>query len=112
MVTFHDDPDATQLAIPGLEPLLTWAEGSKFKLLCEFSAVSEETLLLRLEYDTDCFSPGEAKDLASLIARALEGVVEGVEYDEIKNGLRGATRSPGGSIEAACERLVELEEVA
>jgi gliotoxin/aspirochlorine biosynthesis peptide synthetase len=92
MVTFHDDPHATKLAVPGLEPLLTWTEGSKFKLLCEFSALSEQTLLLRLEYDTDCFSKREVKDLASLISMGLEGLVDGVEYEEIKKGLRGVVK--------------------
>ncbi len=40
---------------PGIEPQLVWGEGSKFRLMVEFVAVDDNTLVLRFEYDTACF---------------------------------------------------------
>lgn len=40
---------------PNIEPQLVWGEGSKFRLMVEFVAVDDNTLVLRLEYDTTCF---------------------------------------------------------
>ena len=88
MVTFHGDPHATNLALPGLEPLLTWADGSKFKLLIEFCAVSEETLLLRLEYDTNIFSHTDIFRVEKLLLQALDGLLAEMSVPEIKAGLR------------------------
>jgi gliotoxin/aspirochlorine biosynthesis peptide synthetase len=88
MVTFHGDLHAVNLALPGLEPLLTWAEGSKFKLLIEFSAVSEETLLLRLEYDTDVFSGPSILRVEKLILGALDCLLAEVPVPQIKARLR------------------------
>lgn len=88
MVTFHGDPNALNLALPGLEPLLTWAEGSKFKLLIEFSAVSEETLLLRLEHDTNVFSRTSILRVEKLILEALDCLLAEMPVPQIKARLR------------------------
>lgn len=72
MVTFHADPNALHLSIPGIDPLLTWTEGAKFKLLVEFCAVSDETLLLRLEYDSQIFSLAHVRRIQKLVLEALE----------------------------------------
>ena len=88
MVTFHDDRHTALLPISGFEPLLTWAEGAKFQLMCEFSAVSHESLLLRVEYDTEVFSQADVIRLEWLIAEALECLVTDISFPNTKRRLR------------------------
>jgi len=97
MVTFHDDRHAPKFPIRGVEPLITWTEGSKFRLLCEFFAVSEDTLLLRLEHDTDSFSRTSILRIERLIIEALECLVANVPYVEVKARLRRTAQTePSG----------------
>lgn len=60
----------------GFEPLYTWSEGAKFKMMVEFMAVDDEALLIRLEYDTACFE-NEARIAAvrRAILLALQAIV-------------------------------------
>ncbi|KAK1849600.1 nonribosomal peptide synthase [Colletotrichum chrysophilum] len=39
----------------GVEPQLVWSDGAKFKLMVECLAYDDDTLIIRLEYDTACF---------------------------------------------------------
>jgi hypothetical protein len=89
MVTFHDHRSSVQLPLDGVQPLYTWAQGSKFKLLFEFSAIGEETVLLRIEYDT-MFSPEEIARTESLVRTALDLLIRGSEWGELKAGLKTA----------------------
>ncbi|KAM0713940.1 hypothetical protein Q7P37_010903 [Cladosporium fusiforme] len=60
----------------GFEPVYTWSEGSKFKLMVEFMAVDDDALLLRLEYDTACFeSEARIAAVKYAILWALQGIV-------------------------------------
>ncbi|KAI1803204.1 acetyl-CoA synthetase-like protein [Daldinia bambusicola] len=64
MVTFHE-PSTTgkssSSAIPGIQPLVNWADGAKFGIMFEFSAVSSSAVTLRVEYDTALFSSDEVR---------------------------------------------------
>lgn len=90
VVTFHDERQPRQDSFPiqGVEALYAWAEGSKFKLMCEFMVISEDSLILRLEHDTDFFSPSSILRVELLIRRALEYLVGDVPYVELKAKLR------------------------
>ncbi|KAL3432252.1 nonribosomal peptide synthase GliP-like protein [Aspergillus tetrazonus] len=44
----------------GVEPQYVWSEGSKFMLMVECMAIDDDTLILRLEYDTACYGRGSA----------------------------------------------------
>ena len=88
MVTFHDNRHTALLPLFGFEPLLIWAEGAKFQLMCEFSAISNESLLLRLEYDADLFSQADIIRLEWLISEALESIVADNSYLNTKRRLR------------------------
>ncbi|KAL8701492.1 MAG: hypothetical protein Q9201_004878 [Fulgogasparrea decipioides] len=88
MVTFHADPNALHTSLPGLEPLLTWTEGAKFKLLVEFCAVSNKTLLLRLEYDTRIFSPAHIRRIQKLVLEALELLMAETPFVEARKRLQ------------------------
>ena len=88
MVTFHDDRRSPRFPLAGVEPLVTWTEGSKFSLLCEFFAVTDETLLLRLEYDTDISSRARIVTIERLIIEALDCLSTNVPYADIKSRLR------------------------
>jgi amino acid adenylation domain-containing protein len=60
----------------GFEPVYTWSEGAKFKLMVEFMAVDDDTLLLRLEYDTACFdSEARIAAVRRAILLALQAIV-------------------------------------
>ncbi|THC96836.1 hypothetical protein EYZ11_003660 [Aspergillus tanneri] len=63
----------------GVEPQYVWSEGSKFMLMVECMAIDEDTLLLRLEYDTACFEQGTGRISAvrRMILRAINGLTSG-----------------------------------
>lgn len=88
MVTFHDDRQQPKSPLPGCKALYTWSQGSKFKIMTEFVALTEQTVLLRVEYDTDCFTKRQIKILQQLIVSALQGLISIVGYDEMKQHLR------------------------
>jgi len=71
VITFHELADNPTL-IPGVEPCVVWADGAKFQLMCEFTAVSTDRLLLRIEHDTECFSDVEIAQLQNVLTVALD----------------------------------------
>jgi len=84
----------------GMQPQLVWSEGAKFKLMVEFMGVSEDTLLLRLEYDTRCF--GSREHIAAvrrMVLRAVEAVVTGdasgreLSFEGLRKELKTAWRA-------------------
>ncbi len=89
MVTFHDDRHqrADLLDVDGCEALMCWADGAKFMMMCEFSAISKEDLLLRLEYDEATFGCGTGL-FAGLIVEALESFVGERDFDKTRERLR------------------------
>lgn len=88
MVTFHDDRTTPKLPIDGMDMLVTYTKGSKFTLLVEFCAVSDDTVLLRMEYDNTLISGSGIQKIWSLVEEALQSVVTGLSYVEIKDRLR------------------------
>jgi hypothetical protein len=78
MVTFHEHSSAVQASplanevIAGVEPLITWAEGAKFGIMFEFSALRSSAVTLRIEYDTSAFSADEVLLMAERIDTGLE----------------------------------------
>ena len=89
MVTFHDDRHhrADLLDIEGCKALACWADGAKFNMMCEFSAISNEDLLLRLEYDEALFEC-RAELFAGLIVEALESFIADQYYKETTRRLK------------------------
>lgn len=100
MVTFHDDRTAPKLPIEGMDPLVTYTKGSKFTLLVEFCAVSEDVVLLRLEYDNTIISDMEIQRIYSLLEEALECIVAGKSYSEIKEHLKSVNVSDKTEVNA------------
>lgn len=74
MVSFHDVSQTEKIGdvIPGVKACFAWSEGSKFKLMVEFSAYDEDVLMMRLEHDTEIFSTGEIFRLETMIPQALD----------------------------------------
>lgn len=74
MVSFHESSQTKSIGhvIPGVVPCFAWSEGSKFKLMVEFSAFGEEVLMLRLEHDTAMFRAEAIYRLETMIPMALE----------------------------------------
>ncbi|ERF72004.1 hypothetical protein EPUS_09263 [Endocarpon pusillum Z07020] len=59
----------------GVEPQFVWSEGAKFKLMVECMAVDDDTLLLRLEYDTTCFEGTERiSAVRRMILHAMDAI--------------------------------------
>ncbi|KAL4741677.1 hypothetical protein BDV11DRAFT_168043 [Aspergillus similis] len=63
----------------GVEPQYVWSEGSKFMLMVECMAIDDDTLILRLEYDTACYGHGSGgiDAVRRVILRALDGLAWG-----------------------------------
>ncbi|KAI1468206.1 acetyl-CoA synthetase-like protein [Daldinia caldariorum] len=104
MVTFHE-PSTTgkssSSAIPGIQPLVNWANGAKFGIMFEFSAISSSTVTLRVEYDTANFSSDEVRLFVARIDAGfrylcenptsgtlgeLEGKLSGVGFEGFSDG--------------------------
>jgi amino acid adenylation domain-containing protein len=88
MVTFHDVDHEVQFPIEGAEFVPTWTDGSKFKLMVEFTARQDESLGMRLEYSDEWFSKDDAELMALLLIEALSGLTSGVEYLTLLRMLR------------------------
>ena len=89
MVSLHDSRQAASLsvAVPGFEQCCLWSEGSKFKLMCEFTAVAVQKVLLRLEYDPNCVGKEDVRMLRRCVLEALRLLVERADADEIKQRI-------------------------
>lgn len=79
MVTFQERSTTTgkpssllNATISGVEPLITWADGAKFGIMFEFSAVSPSVVTLRIEYDTSVFSTDEVVAMVERIDTSLD----------------------------------------
>ena len=97
MVTFHDERHAPPVfSLPGLQPRLVWAEGSKFGLMAEFTAVDEEVLLLRVEFDEAAYAGKTVERVVGLVCAVMEALVEGEEGE--------AERGFEAMVEDLCKR--------
>ena len=94
MVSFHETSQTEKIGqvVPGVKPCFAWSEGSKFKLMVEFSAFGEEVLMMRLEHDTKVFAAEEIYRLERMIPMALEILTDDekdMKVDSITRELRG-----------------------
>ncbi|KAF3059496.1 Nonribosomal peptide synthetase 10 [Daldinia childiae] len=105
MVTFHEfdtTGKSSSSIIPGIQPLVNWAEGAKFGIMFEFSAISLSSVTLRVEYDTSLFSSDEVRlfvaridagfkyfceSPASIKLGELEGKLLDVEIERLSGGI-------------------------
>ena len=98
MVTFHDKQHSLSLPLDGLQPLYTWSQGSKFKLMFEFSAISDDTTLLRIEYDDSLLTSCEILRVGILVRTALDLIVRDTNWSVLKADLEQASAvEPDGS---------------
>ncbi|OAG08642.1 acetyl-CoA synthetase-like protein [Paraphaeosphaeria sporulosa] len=88
MVTFHDDRGSPKLSMEGLKPLIACANGSKFLLLVEFTAIADDCVVLRLEYDNTQISKTEIARVEATMLKALESISAETGYNELKKELR------------------------
>ena len=66
---------------------MLWSEDSKFKLMCEFTALATGKTLLRIEYDPACVRREEVQMLQVCVPKALSLLADGIGYEEIKQRL-------------------------
>lgn len=97
MVTFHDNRQnrGLDMAIPSFQPSFIWSEGAKFKLMLEFSAISENQCLLRIEHDPTCVFEEDISLIEALVPKALGLLVRGESHDEIKQQLLAFSKQVG-----------------
>ena len=88
MVTFHNREHALQFGLEGAEGLYTWSQGAKFGLMCEFTELPNEEILLRLEYDDSIWCEEEIARVETAIIRGLEMLVRNAQYDDMLTTLR------------------------
>lgn len=82
----------------GVEPQLVWSEGAKFKLMVECLAYDADTLLLRLEYDEQCFggeNDGRIAAVRRMILKAMDAIAsrEKCALGELRRELRAQWRA-------------------
>jgi amino acid adenylation domain-containing protein len=75
MVSYHEAQFAPNAYIDGLRPIETWAEGSKFPLMAEFSETKSGVLTLRLEYNHACFTEDEVATIERHVVASLNDIV-------------------------------------
>ncbi|KAF2198590.1 acetyl-CoA synthetase-like protein [Delitschia confertaspora ATCC 74209] len=88
VVTFHDDRKSPKLPIDGLDPLYTYGHGAKFALMVEFTALTDESVIVRCEYDDAIISKAMITKIEDLILESLRSIADGMEYGAIKERLR------------------------
>ncbi|KAJ4288091.1 hypothetical protein N0V90_012108 [Kalmusia sp. IMI 367209] len=100
MVTFHELGQAQASKIAGIEPLISWARGSKFAIMFEFSAVSASEATLRIEFDSELFSAEEVRRLAARIDTAFGLIGEDVSVEEVENSILAVGGCELGEVES------------
>lgn len=90
MVTFHDNRGSMGAQLKGVKPLLTWTQGAKFGLMIEFCALTDDTCLLRIEFDTDLYSPNKIAAIERQTIKALECIVKGHTLEDTRNFIQEA----------------------
>lgn len=88
MVTFHHADNAVKLDIPGAVPLYTFAEGSKFSLMIEFTALESGHVLVRAEYDDSQHSAHTIDHILAVLSNTLSMLVSEVPALAIKESIR------------------------
>ncbi|RHZ58270.1 hypothetical protein CDV55_104248 [Aspergillus turcosus] len=94
MVTFHERQDALTFSMDDTTALLTWSNGAKFGLMCEFTALPDGRILLRLEYDDSIWDELEISRIERSITVSLELLAHNSSYTDMINTLRGTTGQP------------------
>ncbi|KAJ8069778.1 hypothetical protein OCU04_000194 [Sclerotinia nivalis] len=97
MVTFHELESKPMFPIPGVRPLYTWTRGAKFKLMVEAQAISKDTLVIRLEYDEECFDDVTLRFFQSMLLVALDGFSRELAFATVKEKLKECARTGGKS---------------
>jgi hypothetical protein len=76
MVTFHEPHMVSQLdtGVPWLKPCFSWSSGAKFRLMCEFTAVTDDSVILRVEYDDESVSSLALESFLEQVTVGLESL--------------------------------------
>lgn len=96
MVTMHDFRQHNDLdvAIPGTDPTFVWSRGSKFKLMCEFTALANGQLVLRLEYDNTIVPDEDIARIQNQIPLAMSLISAKANHESLKKGLAEVEGTP------------------
>ncbi|KAF7168105.1 hypothetical protein CNMCM6106_003431 [Aspergillus hiratsukae] len=105
MVTFHERQEALTFCVDDTTTLLSWSNGAKFGLMCEFTALPDGRILLRLEYDDGVWDEMEIGRIERFIAVSLGLLAQNSSYADMINTLRGTTGQPVEPLEEEASSL-------
>lgn len=88
MVSLHDNRREAGFLGQLTEPLFIWTEGAKFKLMIEFTVMSNDVVFARFEYSPRCYSTEGILQLQQMLVTAVDELESGKSYEEIKQALR------------------------
>ncbi|KAJ2904207.1 Condensation domain protein [Zalerion maritima] len=91
----RQQPGPSLLPVPeGVTPLVTWTEGAKFKLMCEFTALRQGGVILRMEWDTDALDEEDVEEIREGIWKGVARLAGG--DDATAADVGNATNGNGG----------------
>jgi hypothetical protein len=94
VVTFHERQNALTFGLDHATTLLTWSNGAKFGLMCEFTELPNGRILLRLEYDDTVWEEVDIRRIEQSIATSLELLAQNSSYADIIDTLRRMREQP------------------
>jgi acyl carrier protein len=94
VVTFHERQNALAFGLDHATTLLTWSNGAKFGLMCEFTELPNGRILLRLEYDDTVREEVDIRRIEQSIATSLELLAQNSSYADIIDTLRRMREQP------------------
>lgn len=91
----------SKMAAAGMRPQVLWSStGAKFKLMIELMAVDDEALVVRLEYDDDCYpTPSHIDAIPHLFLRALEVLTTSASTASLTQLRREVLRAGKGHLQ-------------
>lgn len=93
MVSYHDERRVKHFMTPQANPLYVWTPGAKFKLMIEFTSLSDDCILTRIEYDSTRICAKYVHTLSTLLPIAIQQIEEGGMCCELVEKLGEAERS-------------------
>lgn len=91
MVTFHEAEHMPKFKLGNAEPIHTYSEGAKFKLMVELSTSADFGMIMRLEYSTECFTPAQSQAIGHRILKAFDGMTRLNSFEELRGEVRDAS---------------------
>ena len=113
MVSFHDERHIAQFMAVRATPLCVWTPGAKFRIMIEFTAWTDDCILMRIEYDSSKISEDYVRDLSMTIPASVEQIEEGTTCGELVEKLQedGAHTDSGVRLDGSAIFAKSLDDI-